>query len=138
MKTDELQLPWFLQEYTDEYTNIVRPKSADGQIICYSSSGEGRRKQMEFVVDACNSHIELKSENERLRQQLHDHNGMTQRKLSEQLEKVLPELNDLKAENERYREALKEIVLWSKSKDGIVTFTTSQERFHSIKSLIQD
>jgi hypothetical protein len=43
----------------------------------------------------------LLEENNLLRQQLHDHNGMCQRKLSEQLTEILP---DIKSKDERIKE----------------------------------
>ncbi len=49
---------------------------------------------------------ELRKENEELRKLLHDHNGMCQQKLNDQIKSVLPEIERLKESNKELVEAL--------------------------------
>jgi hypothetical protein len=58
---EELELPWFLQDPTDAYTNIIRPVDHPGKILFTTTQNPLRevRQRAEFVVRACNSHYDL-------------------------------------------------------------------------------
>lgn len=47
----KLDLPWFLQPYTDRYTNIIRSVKNPGMIVASCSMS---RTQAEFIVEQCN------------------------------------------------------------------------------------
>jgi Rad3-related DNA helicase len=129
MKTEQEEvkhtpLPWKADE--KNWLSITDRSDGFGNLVC-QTNGKGRAEadaNRSFILEACNNYYSLKEEkdhwlnhakevaesnrklqeeNKELRQKLHDHNGMCQQKLNEQLNEVLPEIKSLKEENERLK-----------------------------------
>jgi DNA repair exonuclease SbcCD ATPase subunit len=100
------------ESFTDWFTRNEKQQQLQSYLNEYAAL---KLKEYETAYNqVCERNDRLQEENDNLKKQLHDHNGMCQKKLSDQLNDVM---RDLKAKQEEV-DRLKEALTWYADSDN--------------------